>query len=116
MKNINYIFIGFVIILILIILIILNYKYNNNNNNNNYNIGIESFDDFSPYINNLTYPYLEQKKLDSLYLSDTLKKWETPFNTHNEGYYNAEPNKIPPLVPLYSYLDKKEVKFPVKDI
>lgn len=70
---------------------------------NNYSKNIESFDDFSPYENNLSYPYLEDKKLDNILLRKTLKQWETPFNKHDEGYYNAEPSGEPPLTPIYSY-------------
>jgi len=77
---------------------------------------IENFHDFSPYLGNQLYPYADQKNLDNLLLQDTLKKWEAPFNSNNEGYYNAEPNKIPPLVPIYDYDDRKEVTFPVYDI
>ena len=72
-----------------------------------YKNNIESFDDFSPY------PYIKYKNLDNALLQKTLETWERPFNTHNEGYYNAEPNKIPPLVPLYDYIDMKNVRFPV---
>jgi len=44
-------------------------------------------------------------------LRATLKRWEDPFNTNDEGYYNAEPGATPPLVPIYSYDDIKEVRF-----
>jgi hypothetical protein len=66
---------------------------------------IESFDDFSPYENNLSYPFLEEKKLDNILLKKKLKIWENPFNKHDEGYYNAEPYGEPPLTPIYSYTD-----------
>ena len=91
----------------MIIVLIINYYKNNN---------IENFNDFSPYINNLTYPYVYQKNLDNKLLQKTLKKWEDPLNLNNEGYYNAEPNRLPPLVPLYDYVDRKHVEFPVYDI
>ena len=82
----------------------------------NYYKNIEHFNDFSPYIKNQKYPYLCQKNLDNKLLQKTLKKWEDPFNSNDEGYYNAEPNKLPPLVPLYDYEDRKHVEFPVYDI
>ena len=66
---------------------------------------IESFDDFSPYENNLSYPFLEEKKLDNILLKKTLKIWETPFNKHDVGYYNAEPSGEPPLTLIYSYTE-----------
>ena len=71
---------------------------------NNFSIKtIESFGDFSPYENNLSYPYLEEKKMDNILLKKTLLQWESPFNKHDEGYYNAEPSGEPPLTPIYSY-------------
>jgi uncharacterized protein YxeA len=104
MNYINFILI--ILVILIIILVIIYYKNKN----------IEKFNDFSPYINNQTYPYVYQKNLDNVLLQRTLKKWEDPFNTHDEGYYNAEPNKGPPLVPLYSYEDMREVKFPVYNV
>ena len=103
MKSINLFLIIFLIFMIIIL--ILNYYKN-----------IENFDDFSPYIKNETYPYFYQKKLDAKLLQKTLKKWETPFNSNDEGYYNLEQNKLPPLVPLYDYTDKRNVEFPVYDV
>jgi uncharacterized protein YxeA len=94
MNYINFLLIIFIILIIIILKI-------------NYYKNIENFDDFSPYINNQAYPYFYQKNLDSKLLQKTLKKWEDPFNSNNDGYYNAEPNKLPPLVPLYNYSDKK---------
>ena len=91
MNYINLLLIIFIILMIIILKI--NYY--------------ENFDDFSPYINNQTYPYFYQKNLDNKLLQKTLKKWEDPLSSDNEGYYNAEPNKLPPLVPLYNYSNKK---------
>ena len=104
MNYMNYINFFLVILIILIIILTINYK------------NVEYFNDFSPYIKNQTYPYFYQKNLDSKLLQKTLKKWDDPFNLNNEGYYNAEPNRLPPLVPLYDYVDRKHVEFPVYDI
>ena len=71
----------------------------------------ESFDDFSPFIGNNDFPYVYQKNNDQKNLRQTLKQWEKPFNCNNEGYINAEPTGIPPLVPLYSYVQRNEVEF-----
>jgi hypothetical protein len=91
------------IIVIILVLIFLIYNFLNNH--------FESFDNFSPYILNQAYPYVYEKAKDANMLRQTLKNWELPFNTHNEGYYNAEPNGNPPLVPIYSYVDKENVLF-----
>jgi len=74
-------------------------------------MNIESFDDFSPYAGNQLYPFVYEKHKDQKMLRATLKRWEDPFNTNDEGYYNAEPGATPPLVPIYSYDDIKEVRF-----
>lgn len=103
MNYINFLLIIFIILMIIILTI-------------NYYKNIEYFNDFSPYIKNQTYPYFYQKNLDNKLLQKTLKKWDDPFNSNNEGYYNAEPNRLPPLVPLYDYVDRKNVEFPVYDI
>ena len=59
----------------------------------------EHFDSFSPYKGNDSYPFVYEKHLDDVKLQETLNKWETPFNIHNEGYYNAEPGGNPPFAP-----------------
>jgi hypothetical protein len=51
------------------------------------------------------------QNIEKFSFQNTLNQWERPFNSHNEGYYNAEPNKIPPLVYLYDYVDRKNVEF-----
>ena len=71
----------------------------------------ESFDDFSPYSGNKNYPFVFLRNRDNRLLEKKLKEWETPFNLHNEGYINTEPCGTPPLVPLYSYDEMKEVRF-----
>lgn len=71
----------------------------------------ESFDNFSPFIGNNDYPFVYQKNIDQKNLRQTLKQWEKPFNCNNEGYLNAEPTGTPPLVPLYSYVQRNEVEF-----
>jgi hypothetical protein len=43
-------------------------------------------------------------------LQETLKEWEKPFNENNEGYLNAEPYGSPPLTPIYSFDELKDVK------
>jgi hypothetical protein len=63
----------------------------------------ESFDTFSPYEGNQSYPFVYQKNIDQVNLQKTLKKYEVPFNCMNDGYYNAEPNKLPPLISICSY-------------
>jgi len=111
MNYINFLLLIFIILMIIILTI-------------NYYKNIEHFNNFLPYIKDETYPYFYQKnllqttlkKLDNKLLQKTLKKWEDPFNSNNEGYYNAEPNKLPPLVPLYDYVDRKNVELPVYDI
>jgi hypothetical protein len=52
-----------------------------------------------------------RQNIEKFSFQHTLNQWERPFNSHNEGYYNAEPNKIPPLVYLYDYVDRKNVEF-----
>ena len=68
---------------------------------------VEYFDDFSPYIGNHAYPFVYEKTADQQALRRTLRQWEKPYNTHNEGYYSAEPTGNPPLVPIYSYTKKR---------
>ena len=67
----------------------------------------ESFDTFSPYAGNHSYPFVYEQQRDKAMLRRTLKPWEVPFNCHNEGYYNAEPKGIPPLVTICSYESMK---------
>jgi hypothetical protein len=71
----------------------------------------ENFDTFSPYAGNQSYPFVYQQKLDQQMLRKSLKPWETPFNCHNEGYYNAEPKGIPPMVTICSYENMKKSPF-----
>jgi len=71
----------------------------------------ESFDNFSPYQGNQSYPWVYQKHLDDKAFKKTLAHWEKPFNANDEGYWNAEPNGNPPLVNIYSYDSMKEIKF-----
>jgi hypothetical protein len=92
-KNKTILLLVVIFILFIIVFLVNNFSPKN----------IESFDDFSPYENNLSYPYLEKKKLDNILLKKTLYEWESPFNKHDEGYYNAEPSGEPPLTPIYSY-------------
>lgn len=73
---------------------------------------IESFNDFSPYVQNLSYPYVFQKNNDNRMLAKTLSNWETPFNCNDEGYYNA--GFIPPLVQLKSYVSYKDKIFNIR--
>jgi hypothetical protein len=68
-----------------------------------YHKNIESFDTFSPYQGNQSYPFVYEKTIDDINLQKTLIKWEAPFNANDEGYYNAQPDGLPPLVPIYSY-------------
>lgn len=71
---------------------------------------IENFDQFSPYMGNLQYPYIYQKNMDQIMLKEKLKEWETPFNMNNEGYYNK---KNTPLIYISSYIDMKDKLFNV---
>lgn len=71
----------------------------------------ENFDTFSPYAGNQSYPFVFEQNLDRKMLRKTLKPWELPFNCHNEGYYNAEPNGIPPMVTICSYENMKKSPF-----
>jgi hypothetical protein len=100
-SNNSYFIISLIfIITILIVIIIMNYN----------NI-IEKFDGFSPYQENNSYPWVYEKHLDQKAFRKTLNQWEKPFNCHNEGYINAEPKGLPPLVPIYSFTEMKNVKF-----
>jgi hypothetical protein len=74
-------------------------------------MNVESFDDFSPYSGNQSYPFVYQKNQDQQMLRKTLRQWEQPFNCNDEGYYNAEPKGIPPMVPISSYVDLQHKKF-----
>ena len=75
-------------------------------------MNIESFDTFSPYSGNCSYPFVYKKNADQYELRKTLKSWEKPFNTNNEGYWWTQLNeRFPPLVPLYNYEDMKQVRF-----
>lgn len=75
-------------------------------------MNMESFTDFSPYMENQAYPWVYEKHKDQAAFDRTLAHWEIPFNnTDTEGYWNAEPCGKPPLVPIYSYVDMKNVKF-----
>lgn len=106
MKNI------FLFIIILIIIIIGLIYINNLFNVLNENIGnIEKFDTFSPYKGNKIYSSIDNTICDQERLKKTLKKWETPFNRNDEGYWNAEPSGIPPLVTIYAYDDRHKVRF-----
>jgi len=71
---------------------------------------IENFDQFSPYMGNLQYPYIYQKNIDQIMLKEKLKEWETPFNMNNEGYYNK---RNTPFVYISSYIDMKDKLFNV---
>lgn len=83
-----------IIFMIIIIIILLNQIININ----------ESFDVFSPYAGNQSYPFVYEKTLDQKMLQKKLKIYETPFNCiSNAGYYNAEPKGIPPLVSICSF-------------
>ncbi len=95
--------ITFIIFLILAIIILLNMLIKT--------FSKENFDDFSPYIGYRGYPFVYLKNRDHALLEKKLKEWETPINTHNEGYLNAEPCGMPPLVPLYSYDEMKDIRF-----
>jgi hypothetical protein len=77
-------------------------------------MNVESFMDFSPYQGNQSYPWVYQKHLDQKAFRKTLEHWEKPFNENDEGYWNAEPDGNPPLVPIYSYESMKHVKFNVQ--
>ena len=82
------------VFLLIIIILVANYYINLK----------ESFDTFSPYAGNQSYPFVYQQQKDQAMLRKTLKKWELPFNCHsNAGYYNAEPNGIPPMISICSY-------------
>ena len=92
------------IIIVIVIIILLNYKLNI--------IDLkESFDTFSPYKGNNSYPFVYQQKKDNEMLQKSLKPWELPFNCNNPGYYNAEPNNIPPLVTMCSYQNIENVPY-----
>ena len=72
-------------------------------------MNVESFDSFSPYMGNQSYPFVYQKNLDQERLQKTLAKWEKPFNCYNEGYYNA--GFYPPFVQISSYVEMKDKLF-----
>jgi hypothetical protein len=104
----------FIIFLILVIIILFNILIQNTQQQSQQQSQQkinENFGDFSPYIGNRNYPFVFLKNRDDQLLQQKLKRWETPFNLHNEGYINAEPCGTPPLVPLYSYVEMKEVRF-----
>ena len=102
----------FLLIIVLIIIIIGLIYVNNLFNVLNQDIGnIEKFDTFSPYKGNEIYSYVDNTNCDQERLRKTLKKWETPFNKNDEGYWNAEPSGNPPLVTIYSYDDRHKVRF-----
>lgn len=90
-----------IVFLIIIFIIVVNYYWNVK----------EGFDTFSPYAGNQSYPFVYEKHLDQEMLRRSLKAWETPFNCHNEGYYNAEPKGIPPMVTICSYENMKKSPF-----
>jgi uncharacterized protein YxeA len=100
------IIIYFILVIILIILgcnLLHKYYYIKN---------IESFDDFSPYLQNMSYPFVFQKNNDNKMLAKTLSNWERPFNCNDEGYYNA--GFIPPLIQMKSYVGLKNKIFTVQ--
>ena len=97
MSQNNYIFL---FLLLLVIFIIVLFCYSDKK---------ESFLDFSPYYENHAYPAVYEKQKDQKAFNKTLEKWEKPFNSNDEGYYNAEPRGGPPLVPIYSYLQMNKV-------
>ena len=74
-----------------------------------YVMNVESFDGFSPYMGNQSYPFVYQKNLDQEKFKKTLAKWEKPFNCYNEGYYNA--GFKPPYVHISSYVEMKNRRF-----
>jgi len=86
-----------IIILIIAIIILLNYYYNRDSNIK------ESFDMFSPYAGNNSYPFVYEQQRDQAMLQKTLNNWEKPFNCHDEGYYNAEPLGNPPMVTICAF-------------
>lgn len=90
-----------IIFLVIFMIIAFNYLWNIK----------ENFDTFSPYAGNNSYPFVYQKHLDQAMFRRSLKSWETPFNCHNEGYYNAEPNGIPPMVSICNYENMKKSPF-----
>ena len=90
----------FLIILLAIFFLFLLKKYNITN--------LESFDNFSPYLNNLSYPYVFLKNNDSRKFARTLSKWETQFNCNDEGYYNA--GFYPAMPNIKSYVGYKKNK------
>ena len=71
----------------------------------------EGFDTFSPYKENMSYPFVYEKSLDQKSFNKTLEQWERPYNNNNEGYINAEPLGRPPFVPLTAYTDMKHTIF-----
>lgn len=90
----NFISIVLCIFFIIILISLINYYFNVK----------ETFDTFSPYAGNQSYPFVYEQQKDREILRKTLKIWEQPFNCHsNAGYYNAEPKGIPPLVSICSF-------------
>jgi hypothetical protein len=89
---------------IIITIIIINMLYSSKNNLN------ESFGDFSPYQGNDSYPFVYEKTMDQKMLQKALKPWERPFNClANAGYWNGEPNGVPPTVSICAY---ESMKYP----
>ena len=56
---------------------------------------------YEPFISYGPYPI--QNNDSSPEFKRTLQQWEQPFNSHDEGYLNAEPYGAPPLVPIIDY-------------
>jgi hypothetical protein len=98
-NNMSSYLITIIVLIIIIICAIIGLLIKNN-------YFIEKYEDYSPY------PNICGNQLDKMRLRRTLRQWEKPFNTHNEGYYNAEPRGLPPLVPLYAFTEMKNVLFP----
>jgi hypothetical protein len=92
-----------IIIFIICAVFLYNLKYNKKM--------LESFSLLSPYQQDNSYPGVFEEPKDKSEFTQKLKEWEKPFNKHNEGYYNAEPCGRPPLVPLYSFTEWRDVQF-----
>ena len=87
--NYNYIFhILFIIAFIILSLVFVIYYKKDRN----------IFEDFISYG-----PYPIENNNSSPEFKRTLQQWEQPFNSHNEGYLNAEPCGVPPLVPIIDF-------------
>ena len=69
----------------------------------------ESFNNFRQYQYNNIYYFGYNKNKDNEMLQNTLKKWEIPFNNHNEGYYNLEEKEIHLLNPIYTYTSMNDL-------